>query len=282
MAVSYDELTLIAELFGDAAESGRVFSPFGLTTVDLVTIGQTAFEKRLGLLLPETISLFWEAIVRWRIRNEQFETNPTQDPAPPEEDYIEVKFIPDRETGSESVESDPDDEEVNPGALETSSLEEPKIIVQSHHGSGTLQPKTSLQRSAEFDSTAAGSQEVIAASTPQAASTPRAASKSRAADTFQEADTSQAAGTEIILAVFPKEVKETYYIPRIKKSNPKGKLFSFINNKTQKTRKTRSNIKQELERISPTETPAEDPQVARHQHFTMGNCASAMASQLPC
>lgn len=53
-------------------------------------------------------------------------------------------------------------------------------------------------------------------------------------------------------------LKETYYIPRIKKSNPKGKLFSFINNKTQKTR---SNIKQELARISPAETPAEDPQV---------------------
>lgn len=61
---------------------------------------------------------------------EQFETNPTQDPAPPEEglsqDYIEVKFIPDRETGSELVESDPDDEEVNPGVLEMSSLEEVK------------------------------------------------------------------------------------------------------------------------------------------------------------
>lgn len=64
MAVSYDELTLIADLFGDApAESERVFSQFGLTTVDLVTIGQTAFEKRLGLLFPETICLFWDAIV---------------------------------------------------------------------------------------------------------------------------------------------------------------------------------------------------------------------------
>ncbi|XP_039438982.1 uncharacterized protein LOC120420101 [Culex pipiens pallens] len=76
-----------------------------------------------------------------------------------------------------------------------SSLEEPKIIVQSHHGSGTLQPKTSLQRSAEFDSTAVGSQEVIVASTPQAASTPRAAGKSRATDTSKASDTSQAAGT---------------------------------------------------------------------------------------
>ncbi|KAL1373635.1 hypothetical protein pipiens_018553 [Culex pipiens pipiens] len=130
---------------------------------------------------------------------EQFETNPTQDPAPPEEglsqDYIEVKFIPDRETGSESVESDQDDEEVNPGVLETSSLEEPKIIVQSHHGSGTLQPKSSLQRSAEFDSTAAGSQEVIVASTPQAADKSRAADTSQVADTSKAADTSQTAGT---------------------------------------------------------------------------------------
>lgn len=70
MAVEFNELELIADLFGDApAESGRVFSQFGLTTVDLVTLDQTEFEKRLELLHPETISLFWKAVFRWRARN---------------------------------------------------------------------------------------------------------------------------------------------------------------------------------------------------------------------
>ncbi|XP_062703993.1 uncharacterized protein LOC134286396 [Aedes albopictus] len=66
-----DELALIADLFSDVpAECSEIFRLVRLQTIDLLTIDEENFERRLSII-PHSLNAaqLWESVSNWRVRN---------------------------------------------------------------------------------------------------------------------------------------------------------------------------------------------------------------------